>query len=92
MVVDNAGFHPTKNMELPDNIFLLRIPPYNPELNPCEQVWQYIKNRFKNQRFETMDNLREWLHYAVNQMQEQTIKSIIGNHHCLNAFYAVFKI
>ena len=72
MVIDNAGFHSTKNMELPDNIFLLRIPPYNPELNPCEQVWQYINNRFKNQRFETMDNLREWLHYTVNQMQEQT--------------------
>lgn len=91
VVIDNAGFHSTKNIEVPNNIYLLRIPPYNPELNPCEQVWQYIKNRFKNQRFETMDLLRQWLHNTVNLMQEQTIKSITGNHHYLNAFYAAFK-
>jgi transposase len=91
-VIDNVGFHSTKNIEVPDNIHLLRIPPYNPELNPCEQIWQYIKNRFKNQRFETMQELREWLHNTVCQMQEQTIKSITGNHHYLNALYAAFKI
>lgn len=48
VVIDNAGFHSTKNIEIPENIFLLRIPPYCPELNPCEQVWQFIKNRYKN--------------------------------------------
>lgn len=36
LVIDNAGLHSTKNIEIPDNIFLLRIPPYTPELNPCE--------------------------------------------------------
>ena len=36
VVIDNAGFHSTKNIEIPDNIFLLNIPPYSPELNPCE--------------------------------------------------------
>ena len=91
VVIDNAGFHSTKNIQIPDNIYLLRIPPYNPELNPCEQIWQYIKNRFKNQRFETMKDLREWLHTTVNKMEEQIIKSITGNHHYLNAFYAAFK-
>lgn len=40
VVIDNAGFHSTKNIQVPDNIYLLRIPPYSPELNPCEQVWQ----------------------------------------------------
>ena len=91
VVIDNAGFHSTKNIEVPDNIYLLRIPPYNPELNPCEQVWQYIKNRFKNQRFETMHDLKEWLKQTVNHMKMQTIKSITGNHHYLNAFYTAFK-
>ena len=92
VVIDNAGFHSTKNIQVPDNIYLLRIPPYNPELNPCEQVWQYIKNRFKNKRFETMENLREWLRNTVNQMKEQTIKSITSNHYYLNAFYTAFNI
>jgi transposase len=91
VVIDNAGFHSTKNMIIPENIFLLRIPPYNPELNPCEQVWQYIKNRFKNQRFETMESLKIWLAKMVKEMNTTTIKSITGNHHYLNAFNAAFN-
>lgn len=91
VVIDNAGFHSTKNIKVPQNIYLLRIPPYNPELNPCEQVWQYIKNRFKNQRFETMESLKKWLNNMVNQMKNETIKSITGNHHYLDAFYTAFN-
>jgi len=49
VVIDNAAFHSTKNINIPDNIYLLRIPPYTPELNPCEQVWKYIKDRYANQ-------------------------------------------
>ncbi len=45
VVIDNTGFHSTKNINVSDNIFLLRIPPYTPELNPCEQIWQYIKKQ-----------------------------------------------
>ena len=86
IVIDNAGFHSTKNIKVPENIFLLRIPPYAPELNPCEQVWQYIKNRYKNQRFQTMEKLTDWLHHMVNQMSPEIIKSITGNHHYVNAF------
>jgi transposase len=90
IVINNAGFHSTKNIETPDNIFLLRIPPYAPELNPCEQIWQYIKNRYKNQHFESMTKLKEWLHNTVNQMSNKTIKSITGNHKHLNAFNTTF--
>jgi transposase len=89
-VIDNAGFHSTKNIEIPENIHLLRIPLYNPELNPCEQVRQYIKNRFKNQRFKKIVNLKEWLHKTVTKMDSETIKSITGNYHFLNAFNATF--
>jgi len=37
IVIDNAGFHSTLDLDIPDNIFLINIPPYSPELNPCEQ-------------------------------------------------------
>ncbi len=43
VVIDNARFHLIKPDEVPENIFLLNIPPYTPELNPSEQIWQYIK-------------------------------------------------
>ena len=91
IVIDNAGFHSTKNIKIPENIFLLRIPPYAPELNPCEQVWQYIKQRYKNKRFESMEKLKEWLHSFVKEMDENLIKSITSNHHYLNAFNATLN-
>lgn len=91
VVIDNAGFHSTKNIKVPDNIYLLRIPPYSPELNPCEQVWQWIKNRYKNKVFDTMDSLKEWLHQTVREMSADNIKSITGNHHYLKAFNDSFN-
>lgn len=91
VVIDNAGFHSTKNIEIPENIYLLRIPPYSPELNPCEQVWHYIKNRYKNLRFNSMNELKNWLHETVKNMSEKTIQSITGNHHYLNAFKTTFN-
>ena len=81
IVIDNAGFHACQNIEIPDNIYLLRIPPYTPELNLCEQVWQYIKQRFKNKKFESIDNLKDWLHKMVQNMDSHLIKSIVGIHH-----------
>jgi len=91
VIIDNAGFHSTKNIEIPDNIFLLRIPPYTPELNPCEQVWQYIKTRYKNQVFKTMESLQSWLYDMVDSMEEKTIKSITSNHHYLETFNTAFN-
>lgn len=86
VVIDNAGFHSTKNIEIPSNIILLRIPPYSPELNPCEQVWAWIKKKYKNNVFNDIDQLKSWLHQTVKKMEPDLIKSIVSNHHYLNAF------
>jgi len=90
VVIDNAGFHSTKNITIPQNIFLLRIPPYSPELNPCEQVWAWIKSRYKNKVFENLNDLKAWLHKTVKQMKPQTIKSIVSNQHYLKSFNETF--
>lgn len=92
VVIDNAAFHSTKTITIPDNIFLLRIPPYSPELNPCEQVWQYIKYRFRNKYFENITLLKQWLHQTVKQMQPNLIKSIVANHRYKNEFISHFKV
>lgn len=90
VVIDNAGFHSTKNITVPQNIWLLNIPPYSPELNPCEQVWQYIKNNYKNQLFHSLKAIRKWLHKQVKNMTPTTIKSITSNHYYNNAFLSTF--
>ena len=90
IIIDNASYHTTKKLKVPQNIYLMNIPPYSPELNPCEQVWQYIKQRYKNTIFESMDSLRKWLHKFVVEMTPSSIKSITSNHHYLEAFNATF--
>lgn len=76
VVIDNAGFHSTKNITIPDNIILINIPPYSPELNPSEKIWQYIKQRFKNQTFNDMRELEDWIQNQVNKLSTSLIKSI----------------
>ena len=91
VVINNAGFHNALDIEIPENIFLLRLPPYSPELNPSEQIWQHIKGRFKNQLFETLEDIKDWLYETVRGMDRKLIKSIVGNHHYLAAFNVTFN-
>ncbi len=47
IVLDGAGWHRAKGkLRLPDNISLLLLPPYSPELNPVENVWQYLRQNY----------------------------------------------
>ena len=81
-------FHNTTNIKVPENIFLLKIPPYCPELNPCEQIWQYIKKRYKNKTFENMYELRQWLWEMVCEMDKKLIMSIVANKKYKEAIYS----
>jgi DDE superfamily endonuclease len=44
LVLDGAGWHGGKDLVVPENISLLTLPPYAPELNPVENVWQYLRS------------------------------------------------
>ncbi len=43
MVLDGAGWHGAVGRAIPENITLMPLPPYSPELNPIENVWQYLR-------------------------------------------------
>lgn len=44
VVCDGAGWHQQgKRLRVPDNITLLPLPPYSPELNPMENIWDYLR-------------------------------------------------
>jgi len=44
LVLDGAGWHGGKDLVVPDIITLLTLPPYAPELNPVENVWQFLRS------------------------------------------------
>jgi transposase len=57
VLLDGAGWHQTGGkLELPENISLLKLPAYSPELNPVENIWEYLRqNRLSNRVFESYD-------------------------------------
>lgn len=46
LVLDGAGWHGGKDLVVPDTISLLTLPPYAPELNPVENVWQFLRSNW----------------------------------------------
>jgi len=56
LVLDGAGWHGAGELVVPDNISLPTLPPYAPELNPIENVWDYLrKNKLAITLFDTYD-------------------------------------
>jgi transposase len=50
LILDQAGWHVARRLAVPDNVTLLPLPPYSPELNPVERVWLYLRERFLSHR------------------------------------------
>lgn len=58
VIWDNAGFHPVAgDEEVPSRVHLLPLPPYSPELNPVEGLWDQMKDVLCNRLFRTMEDL-----------------------------------
>ena len=60
IVFDRVAWHTTKKLRLPKNLYLLRLSALSPELNPTEQVWQVLRDRYlANRCFESYDHIIE---------------------------------
>jgi len=56
MFTDQAGWHTSKGLKVPSNIELAFLPPYSPELNPQEQIWDELREKFfANKIFKSLD-------------------------------------
>jgi hypothetical protein len=50
VLIDGAGYHIAGDLTIPDNITLVRLPPYSPELNAIEKLWQFMRDSFLSHR------------------------------------------
>ena len=50
LVLDGAGWHVSEELSVPPNLALIHPPPYSPELNPVERVWEYPRDRWLSHR------------------------------------------
>ncbi len=79
VIVDQAGWHTSARLAIPDNITLLPLPPRSPELNPVENVWQFMRdNWLSNRVFKSYDDIVDHCCFAWNRLIDQpwTIMSI----------------
>lgn len=77
LVVDNASWHKSKNLQIPENIELYSLLPYTPELNPIEQIWDEIREKgFKNEIFYNLNTVVDRLCDTIVNLKNDTIKSI----------------
>ncbi len=92
IVIDNASFHSTKDIILPENILLLPIPPYCPELNPAEKIWQWMKDKIAMKIYDTIQGLERKMEQLIKQLENQLIKSITGYEFYIKTYNDVFKV
>ena len=59
MAWDQAGFHTAKAVTSPENVTVVPLPPYSPELNPVENLWHYLRSHYwSNHTYADYDDLR----------------------------------
>ena len=81
MVMDGAGWHKSTELKVPENIRLVKLPQCLPELNPVENIWDEVREKyFHNRVFDSIDALENHLSLALKHMEEnpETIHSIVA--------------
>lgn len=69
MVLDRASSHKSKDIKIPDNVSLVLLPSYSPELNPAEQVWNRLrKNYFANKVFDSLETAIRQSEHGLSEM------------------------
>ena len=88
LFADSAGWHKSKDLQRPANIHLELLPPYSPELNPTEHLWDYIREQkgFNNHLFTSMDELENHLEEVRKELHQQKnyIRSLCTFHWMIN--------
>lgn len=60
LLMDGAGWHKAKELKIPENITIIILPAYSPELNPVENIWQFLRqNYLSNRVFKTWEDIRD---------------------------------
>jgi transposase len=78
ILLDNGAFHKGKNLIIPEDIILVFIPPYSPELNPSEKIWWKYKRAFTNRLYKSLEELSAFITNQVTSISKDSIKSICG--------------
>ena len=72
MVLDGASTHKSKDLKIPSNVALIILPPYSPELNPSERVWNVLRRDYvANRYFPTLDEAIEQVVSGLRELKRK---------------------
>ncbi len=72
LLMDQAAWHTTAKLTVPDNISIVRLPSRSPELNPVENIWQFMrKNWLSNRVFKSYNDIVDHCCDAWNNLVDQ---------------------
>jgi transposase len=86
LLEDNGRHHTAKALEVPENVRLVFLPPYSPELNPIERFWQAMKDKVAWLAFETLEPLRDRVQTVLSEFSSAQLQSLTGYPYLLQAF------
>jgi transposase len=68
VIMDGAGWHTEEIADEFENVSIIKLPPYSPELNPIEQVWSWLRQHYlSNQSFTDYENIVSKICHAWNE-------------------------
>ncbi len=77
VVMDGAGWHRSGELDVPDNVSLVILPAYSPELNPIERVWLYLRERHLSHRLlDSYDDIVSACCTAWNKLTAERLQSL----------------
>lgn len=82
LVVDQAGWHTSPDVQLPPGLELVFLPPRSPELQPCERLWPLSNEAICNQRFDDLQHLELAQAQRCRQLQHQ--HQLVHNYTCFH--------
>ena len=75
VIMDGAGWHTDDIANLFNNLSIIKLPPYSPELNPIEQVWSWLRQHYlANQSFADDNNIVDKVYVAWNRFNESALR------------------
>ena len=78
LIIDRAGWHMSKSLDVPEGVYLLPLPAYSPELQPAEKLWPLLHEPAANRDFDDMDALEDLLVARCQELRAQP--DVISSH------------
>ncbi len=89
IVLDNGRYHKARALRAPDNVVFVFLPPYSPELNPIERLWQDIKDDIAWKLFPDIEQQQDYVAKLLNSYDAQRIHSLTSYPYFVNAVNAL---